>query len=310
MQRLSEKDTSGIILGEKLGYTHLCLPMYYEPENKCKTSIGFEDPRKKAGELLFPERFSAATVKSYERTLGQSAFAGQMQQRPSPAGGGILKTKYFQRWSCTEKPPALDLVVQSYDTAFTKDTMNDPTACSVWGIFNYKKKRCAILLDVWAEHLEYPELREKVLDEWHSTYGATDGRKGRKADFILIEKKASGQSLLQDLRIGNVPVKPYEPAGSDKIARAHQVAPFLELECLYIPESKKEPGTYVSWARPFVDQCEKFPNAAHDDMVDTMSQFIIFARDSRMLELEIAEDDVVEDEDYTIKRRAANPYSV
>jgi len=310
MQRLHEKDTSGIILSENLGYEHLCLPMEYEKANRCVTSIGFSDPRKVEGELLFPERFSKETVRSYQRTLGEMAYAGQMQQRPAPAGGGILKTDKFQLWPVDRGIPAIEYVVQSVDPAYTAQTTNDPTAFQAWGVFTYAGKRGALLLDCWADHLAFPDLRSKLIDEWHSVYGKTLHLKGKKADCLLIEAKASGLSLIQDLRQANLPAIPYNPGSADKINRAHQASPILELECLYVMESNKEPGRPVTWARPFLVELEKFPNGAHDDQVDAFTQCIIYLRDGGWFELDRAAYDEVEEDDYHGKKQAKkNPYA-
>jgi predicted phage terminase large subunit-like protein len=308
MQRLHEKDTSGIILAERLPYVHLCLPMRFEPARKCKTSIGFEDPRKEDGELLFPERFPEPTVKELEKTLGDYATAGQLQQRPSPAGGGILKVDHFQLWPSGRELPVIDFVVQSVDPAYTAKTSNDPTAFGAWGVFTHAGKRGAILLDCWADHLAYPQLRSKLVEEWHAVYGKTDSRKGKKADTLLIEAKASGLSLIQDLRQANLPAVPYNPGNADKINRAHQVAPILELDCLWIPESGKEPGKPVTWARSFIKELEQFPNAEHDDQVDQFTQCMIYLRDGGWFEMRQAELDEIEDKDYYNVVRI-NPYA-
>lgn len=311
MQRLHEKDTSGIILAERLPYVHLMLPMRYEPSRKCITPI-FEDPRKKEGELMFPERFPETTVKELEKTLGDYATAGQLQQRPSPAGGGILKTSYFQLWPANKELPSVDYIVQSYDGAYDDDatSSNDPSACTVWGIFEHAGIRAAILLDAWDDHLGYPDFRKKVLEEWHSEYGKTDRRKGKKPDTVLVENKSSGISILQDLRRANIPAVPYNPGRMSKVQRAHAVSAVHELGIIYILESKKDPGKPITWARPFVDQVAKFPNAEHDDYVDTYTQALTFLRDGGQLEMPIAELDLVEEYDYAEKRRSFNPYSI
>lgn len=321
MQRLHERDMTGHILKDLTGYEHLCLPMQYEASHSfpTKTSIGWSDPRTAEGSLLWPEMFPEASVKKLSRLLGEYGTAGQLQQRPAPAGGGILKTKCFQMWPSKRPLPAFDYVVQSYDCAFTEKTTGDPSACSVWGIFTYFDQtsksliKGVMLLDAWADHLGYPALRAKVVEEWHSTYGQPNtARKGKKADAVLVEAKASGQSLLQDLRQANVPCIPYNPGHADKVNRAHQAAPVLELECIWIPESQKEPGRYVSWARPFVNQCEKFPNDEHDDFVDTFTQAIILLRDQGRFELDIApEDEPDYEQDYTNHIVSnVNPYAL
>lgn len=310
MQRLHEKDTSGIILAEGLPYTHLCLPMRYEKARHCKTSIGFEDPRKEEGDLLFPERFPLKTVEELEKTLGEYATAGQLQQRPSPAGGGILKVEHFQLWLAKWELPAFEYIVQSYDGAYDDDatSKNDPSACTVWGIFNERGKRGALLLDAWDDHLAYSAFRKKVIAEWHSMYGGSEKRKGKKADTVLMEKKSSGISILQDLRAANIPAIPYDPGRASKVMRAHNVVPVLEMDVIYIPESRKDAGKFVTWARPFVQQCERFPNAEHDDYVDTFTQAMILLRDQGRFELPVAPEDEIEEIDYS-KKRKGNPYA-
>ena len=117
MQRLHDKDTSGIILKRDLGYVHLCLPMRFEAERKCVTSIGFEDPRTKDGELLFPERFGESQVKELEAILGSYASAGQLQQRPAPREGGMFKRSWF---NVVRAIPANTQFVRGWDLAATE----------------------------------------------------------------------------------------------------------------------------------------------------------------------------------------------
>jgi hypothetical protein len=99
MQRLNEKDVSGVIKSMGLPYVHLCIPMRFDPARKCTTSIGWEDPRTEEGELMFPERFGEEQVRELETTLGSYGTAGQLQQNPAPRGGGIIKTAWFKYWS-------------------------------------------------------------------------------------------------------------------------------------------------------------------------------------------------------------------
>lgn len=117
MQRLHEKDTAGIILKRDLGYVHLCLPMRFEAERKCVTNIGFEDPRTYDGELLFPERFPEATVRSLEKTMGSYAAAGQLQQRPAPREGGMFRRSWFP---VVRAIPAGTRFVRGWDLAATE----------------------------------------------------------------------------------------------------------------------------------------------------------------------------------------------
>lgn len=314
MQRLHDKDTSGIIIEKKLPYVHLMLPMRFEPERRCTTVIGFRDPRKKLGELLFPDRFSEKTVQELEATLGEYATAGQLQQRPTPRGGGLFKTQYVNLWDAGTPLPDIDFCIQSYDTAFTDKTANDPTACTVWGLFTRKDgKKCALLLDSWDDNLNYPKLRKRALKDWKALYGGRPGDQlhpPRRADIILMEEKGSGISLIQDLRAANLPVHAYNPGRADKYARAQMSLPIYELDLIYVLESPKRPGQPISWAAPFVTQLTTFGHkvSAHDDYVDTFTQFCIYARDAGLLELPFHEEDEEEEVDYAAKRRA-NPYA-
>jgi len=312
MQRLNQKDISGEIIGGDLGYDHLCLPMEYEGPRKL-TSIGFKDPRTKVGELLFPERFPRAVVDRDKKIMGDYAVAGQFQQRPAPAGGGILKPEKFRLWPSTRAIPDLFFICQSYDTAFTKETMNDPTGCAVWGVFEHEQRRNVILLDWWSDHLEYTPLKERVMEDWGARYGGVKDdimKPSRKADVIIVEQKGSGQSLLQDLRMANVPVFAYNPGKADKITRAHMTAPLIESDNWWVLESNKERGKPRTWVRPFLLELEQFPNAEHDEAVDCLTQAAIYLRDTGQLDSKIVPDDEPDDFDYEQKRKSkANPYA-
>lgn len=291
MQRLHEKDVSGHILEELGGWEHICIPAEYDGKTR-RTILGGYDPRTKIGELICPDRFGPEELVRLKQALGEYGAAGQLQQDPVPTQGGLLKTAAIQMWPADKQLPQLEFVLQSMDTAFTEKTTGDPSACTVWGVFTHKGARNAMLLDAWDEHLSYPDLRKKVLEEWTAEYGGSSGKthagppvKPRRADRILIEAKASGQSLIQDLRRASVPVVAFNPGSSDKVARAHQAAPVLELELIWVPESKKNPGQFVSWAQPLLKQLAKFPVAEHDDLVDTTTQAIIFLKNEGLLAL-------------------------
>ena len=185
-------------------------------------------------------------------------------------------------------------------------------ACTVWGVFTHKGIHQAMLLDAWDEALGYPDLRTKVIEDWTSMYGADPGpkagmpTKGRRPDRVLVEAKASGQSLLQDLRLAKVPAVGYNPGNADKVSRAHQAAPTLELGLLWIPESNKNPGQPVSWAQSFLKQIAKFPVAEHDDYVDTFTQAVIFLKNDGWFELPQARD---VDEHRLASKEKVNPYA-
>jgi predicted phage terminase large subunit-like protein len=306
MQRLHENDISGHVLKNPKGWEHVCLPAEFDGVRR-KTKLGHYDKRVDSRALLWPERFNTEVIETLKRQLGEYGASGQLQQQPSPTGGGIIKVSHFQRWPVKEKFPAFKYMVQSYDTAFTEKTQGDPTGCITAGVFEYKGQDCLMVLDAWDEHLSYPALRKRALDDWQERYGVRDEQKGRRADIILIEAKGSGLSLIQDMQMSNVPICSYNPGFADKISRAHQVAPIIELDCVYIPESKKHPGEFVTWAKPFVEQVGKFPKAEHDEYVDCLTQMIIILRNKGYFALQVAEREEPEEADYT-QRRKANPY--
>lgn len=318
MQRLHHLDLTGHVLKEK-GWDHLMLPMEFESSRRCITSIGFRDPRKEEGELLFPARFPRATVDSLKVTLGEYGTAGQLQQRPSPDGGGILQTSHFQLWPVKKPLPPIHYIVQSYDTAYTEETRNDPTSCQVWGIFamvdekTRKMKNYALLMDAWDEHFAYPQLRARLIKDWNQQYGGEKKdpmNNPRKPDIVLIEEKGSGQSLIQDLRQARVPVVAYNPKRASKVTRAHLAAPLLETDVFFVLESSKEPGKPVMWARPMLLQMEQFPAGEHDDAVDCFTQAVIYLQRSEHLSMEKAPLDEPEERDYhKEKKRRVNPYA-
>ena len=207
--------------------------------------------------------------------------------------------------------PPFEYILQSYDCAFTEKTTGDPTACTVWAIFTHEGQRGAMLIDAWAEHLSYPDLRNKCIKDWNTEYGGMTNEspysRARRPDRVLVEAKASGQSLLQDLRLAKVPAVPYNPGNADKISRAHQAAPILELGMVWIPESKKNKGHKVSWAKDFVTELTKFPVAPHDDYVDTFTQAMIYLKNDYWFELPKAMDI---DEPKKLDKPRINPYAV
>lgn len=280
MQRLHEQDVSGLILDRfSKEYEHLCLPMRFETNSRKPTKLGFVDPRSVEGGLLWPELFPEKTVAKLEAALGDYGTAGQLQQRPAPSGGGVLKVGHLQKWPAGKELPPFDYVIQSWDTAFSERTTGDPSAMTVWGTAKVDGKQIAILLDCFADRMGYPALKARVIEEWKSAYGET----ARRSDTILVEQKASGQSILQDLRQAGIPARPYNPGKADKMVRAHTIAPILDAELIYIPESTKNKGQFVTWALPLLKEIEVFPNGAHDDMVDTLTQAIIYLKDAGWL---------------------------
>lgn len=251
MQRLHERDTSGIILERDLGYVHLCLPMRFEPSRRCITPI-FSDPRTIEGELLFPDRFPEAQVLDLEKTMGSYASAGQLQQRPTPRGGGIIKTAWFGAY---RDVPPLEWRIIYVDTAQKTGQENDYSVLECWG---RTLSGQAVLLDLIRGKWEAPDLLMKARAFWlHHLQDTSSPLRAMK-----VEDKVSGTGLIQTLRREGVPVLPIQ-RNRDKISRAHDAAPFIESGNVLLPE-------FAGWLESFRSEVGAFPNGAHDDQIDPM----------------------------------------
>lgn len=252
MQRLHERDTSGVILARDLGYEHLMLPMRFESSRKCRTSIGFEDPRTVEGELLFPERFSEQQVSEMEKTMGSYATAGQFQQRPVPRGGGLFQESWIQHW--TELPKSFDATVISWDMTFKDTKSSDFVVGQVWG----KKGGCFFLIDQFRGQWDFV----KTLDQF-----VTAAKKHPRITRKLVEDKANGSAIISTLKkkvSGIIPVTPKE----SKEARASAVATLWEAKNVYLPPTDRFP-----WVKnDLIPELLAFPAGAHDDQVDAMTQ--------------------------------------
>ncbi len=226
-----------------------------------------------------------------------------------PEESGIVKRDWFKLWPATKPFPKFEYIIQSLDCAASEKTVNDPTAHITFGVFKPEDGgMCAMVIDCWQEHLQYPDLRPKVLDEFETVYG--DGKTKKRVDMLLIEDKSAGISLIQDLRRAGVPVMPYNPGRADKIQRLSIVANVIKAGRVWIPESSNRKGFVRDWAEGMVSQVCSFPEGtAHDDFVDAMSQALRYLRDAGWLTIDFPRE-WVEEEDYidANPKRNANPY--
>lgn len=274
MQRLHQEDLSGHILENDIDgdWTHLMLPMRYDSGTHCHTSIGWEDPRTYDGELLCPNRYGEKEVSDLERSLGSYAAAAQLQQIPAPKGGGIIKESDWQLyppddWDLEGKPlefPPFEYILASCDTAYTEKQENDYSACTVWGIWRDKKNLPRLMLvEAWNIRLSFNPLVSKIIDT----------ARRRKIDCLLIEGKASGMSVFQEIKRlckeEDFSIYSINPVG-DKVTRVHTCQPLFENGTIYAPDRK-----YVDMVR---SQFAQFPKGKHDDLVDCATQAINYMR--------------------------------
>lgn len=248
-QRGHEKDMSGHVLSQELGWEHLCLPMRYE-KKIISIPLDIEIPEYN---ILVENRFDEKYLKQLETELGEYGTAGQLQQRPAPAGGGMIKEKWFRYYDTL--PNEFDKIIISWDTAKKVSELNDYSVGMVFGI----KGKFAYLINILRKKMEYPELKSvvKVLsDEYNATLN-------------LIEDKASGTSLIQDVR-RDIRVKPILPM-ADKVTRMFTEVAQIEAGFVLFPEK-------AHWLSDFLTELLKFPAGEHDDQVDALSQFLFYFR--------------------------------
>jgi predicted phage terminase large subunit-like protein len=249
-------------------------------------------------------------ILQYEGTkLGRQEIYAEILD---PEESGIVKRDWFKLWPADKQLPQFQYVVQSYDCATSEKTHNDPTACTVWGVFkpNDDKPMSVMLIDCWTEYLQYPELRPRVVEEFTSIYGDEDEfGHGKKVDMILIEDKSAGISLIQDLQRAGLPVRSYNPGKADKMMRLNIVSPIIQRGRVYLPESTKKAGAARDWCEPLINQICSFPEARHDDLVDSTSQALRILRDIGFLVIDYIADNSDDYVDET-KPRRVNPYAV
>lgn len=261
MQRVHEEDWSAHVLKDN-GFEHLYLPMEFEKNRACTTSIGFRDPRRREGELLNHQRFDRKWCKREKAIVGSYVWAGQYQQHPAPLGGGLVKLSWFRRYGTLPKGASVLRVSQFWDTAQKADELlNAPWVCGTW------LSTCDgyYLAEVFRDWLDYPAGRHMVYalaQKWNP-------------NEIVIENKSTGQSLLQELE--GLPAIPCEPEG-DKVMRLACETAAIEAGLVYLPDVAK---VKAPWLFDFESEISAFPKSQFKDQADMLSMALKFFRTNR-----------------------------
>lgn len=317
MQRLNEGDISGVILdSDEEDWTHLMIPMEFDESRRCTTIVlpqyeyegepqPWTDPRTKDGELMWPERFGRIEVERMKGIMGPFNAAGRLQQSPVPKGGGIIMRDWWQLWDQQEAMryglewngaikefPPFELVVGSLDTSYGEKQENDFNAMTVWGIWiDRNRNRRAMLMFSWNKRLK---LNGRVIaqmpneakvnymarqkEEWGLIEWVADTCKRYKVQRMLIEDKTRGRDVANEINRlyarENWGVELVNPV-KDKVSRTHSVVPLFTDNVIWAPNTK--------WAEAVITQCATFPKGAHDDMVDSTTQWLIWARENGIL---------------------------
>jgi len=232
------------------------------------------------GELLWPEWFDEARVRQDKLSAGQRDWAALYQGVPTADEGALIPSHYWRVWPA-DTPPDVDYVVQVYDTAYEEGEEADYSARTTWGIFDiYAQSNAAalretierarergepmqryhaILLEAWRGKVDFPTLKRTALDAYRQY----------EPDRVLIEKRASGHSLIQEMRRAGLPIKPLR-ADQSKLARTYAAQPAFEQGCVWRMD--------MDWTLPVVRECAQFPSGKHDDTHDTVMHAIGWLR--------------------------------
>jgi len=230
-----------------------------------------------------------------------------------PEEGGIVKRDWFRLWPDNKPFPKFEFIIQSYDCGYKDGEANDPTGCITLGVFKpMDGGMCVMVIDCWNEKLQYPDLRPKIIDEFEVVYG--EGKDKKRVDLLLVEDKAAGISLIQDLQRAHLPVTGYNPGKADKTQRLSIVANIIKAGRVWIPEHSKKKGFVRDWAEGMVSQICSFPEGTiHDEYVDCISQGLRYLRDDGWISIDFPRRDDLEEEDITDAeiynmRTRTNPY--
>ena len=326
MQRVHSEDVSGDILDRGLDFCHLMLPMEYDVTRPCQTELG-GDWRAEDGELLWDERFPQFVLDDYKKVMGPYAYASQMQQSPSPRGGGIIKREWWGLWDNDYATrlgmtnprddvlvfPPFEFVLGVVDPAYTEKQQNDPSGMVVLGVWRDEKGLAKIMLAyAWEKRLTLhgpPVFSTDTTAQKRAKMGLVEWVDKTCRDYgvnkLLIEAKASGLSLIQELgRLfygAPYDIEGVNPKAQDKVARTHASVPTYSQGMVYAPDK--------AWADAVIIQHEQFPNAKHDEYVDVMNYGIAWLRNSGIL-LRPAEQKIVDDEEMAPLKNLEPLYTV
>lgn len=235
---------------------------------------------------LWPEQWPLAALKSTKAALDPKYWNAQYMQQPTAENSAIVSRKMWRIWP-GDDPPRCDYVIQSWDTAFEVKNNSDYSACTTWGVFYNEEENDTpqvVLLDAFKERMTFPDLKTTALKHY----------KEWEPDAFIVEKKAAGAPLIQELRAMGIPVQEFSPSrGNDKLVRLNAVADLFSSGKVWAPDTR--------WAREVIEEMAAFPVGEHDDFVDTTTQALLRFRQGGFISLDSDEKD---DRTYT-RRRAA-----
>ena len=223
-----------------------------------------------SGKSLWPEKWPVEELLRTKATIQPRFWNAQYMQNPTSDEMAIVKRDMWQSWE-RETPPVCEYVIQSWDTAYESKTSADYSACTTWGIWFNEQNNSTdiILLNAFKDRMEFPELKAVALKHY----------KEWEPDAVLVEKKAAGAPLIQELRAIGIPVEEFTPSrGNDKRVRMNAVAPIFESKRVWAPGTR--------WANEVIEEMASFPVAQNDDYVDTCTQALLRFRQGHFIRLD------------------------
>ena len=229
-----------------------------------------------SGKSLWPEQWPIEQLEQKRTAMDPRYWNAQYMQNPTSEAAALIKRSDWRIWDADDPPPC-DFVIQSWDTAHETKTSSDYTACTTWGVWYNEEegsRPSVMLLDAFKERMEFPELKEAALKQYREW----------RPDSFLVEKKAAGAPLIQELRRMGIPVDEFTPSrGNDKIARLNAVSDLFASGAVWAPDRR--------WARDVIEEVVAFPVGEHDDYVDTMTQALLRFRNGGFITLPSDEPD-------------------
>ena len=225
---------------------------------------------------LWPEQWPIEALKATKASIEPRYWNAQYMQQPTSENSAIVGRKMWRIWP-SDTPPTCEYVIQSWDTAFEVKNNSDYSACTTWGVFYNEEendKPQVILLDAFKERMAFPELKQAALKHY----------KEWEPDAFIVEKKAAGAPLIQELRAMGIPVQEFSPSrGNDKMVRLNAVADLFSSGTVWAPDTH--------WAREVIEEMAAFPVGEHDDYVDTTTQALLRFRQGGFIALDSDEKD-------------------
>ena len=251
--RWTKDDLAGIILRNSNNWVHLDLKALCESKER--------DPlHREPGEALWPAQYDKDDLKEIKENIGTREWSAQYQQNPVDEEGGIIQFNWIKYYD--KKPLKFDRIIQSWDTAFSKNSTNSPSVCLTFG----KKDKYHYLLHVFRKHIDYPTLK-RTAERLYNDYDA---------DIVLIEDRASGQSLAQELKEGGkMKIKSIFPKGSKEQRMASQSAK-IEMGLVLFPNN-------APWLTDTITELIAFPHSKYNDIADAMSQYLKYTDKKRYI---------------------------